>query len=234
MSYKYKCRLPTCGNKHYPHIKDSGKHFFAFPKNTKVREKWFEAINHNLVNKIFYSDTKLYLCSHHFSDSNYTSTFKNRLNKFAVPKIFTVKVTENLALLVSQTIDDDDISKNTNSSDNLALLENANNDIPSISLIDGCSNELSNCNLSLSPTVSFNTVNSTIKPELLIDDSDKSPNLITWLSVSKPLKRKERNGDILAKINCSKACLSPRKKQMYNLYRKQQSTVSKLKLFLSK
>lgn len=91
LRFKYCCSYATCENKYYAASPSSNKHFFVIPfAPLERRKKWFEKINSNQVKKLDYTTKeRKYICEDHFTGNNFTSTSRERLNKFAEPSIFT-------------------------------------------------------------------------------------------------------------------------------------------------
>lgn len=89
-SKKFKCTVPPCPNAYYNKVKNH-KHFFAFPADPELRQKWFDAINENYTPPVPYSTSKsIYLCEDHFETRLFTSTLKKKFNlrSQVVPTIF--------------------------------------------------------------------------------------------------------------------------------------------------
>lgn len=103
--YKYKCKLPYCGNKYfqnpYPH---QNKHFFIFPKAECVRKLWCDILKSNFNIDLPTEQKKIYVCEDHFSENCFVGTERKKLHKYSVPSIFVSSNNPNF-LLNKENID---------------------------------------------------------------------------------------------------------------------------------
>lgn len=95
-----KCIIEGC-----PSTRKATKH--CFPKRTCSADQWREAINSSLLNDVKTADLYKYsVCSKHFKESDYSTTFqRRRLNPNAVPSVGL----QNCAVVTAETMDVDDV-----------------------------------------------------------------------------------------------------------------------------
>lgn len=97
----FTCFIPLCGSKY---TEEGGAvHFFKFPLDPVRKQSWIEILTKTFPNINITRNSRI--CQQHFTNSNFTSTLKCKLSKFACPDKMSVECAEeNLQQIIQHEV----------------------------------------------------------------------------------------------------------------------------------